>query len=112
MTTRVIKVEISAKYCGHDRSGVDYTANPWETAELFIMLNHELFEAMRKGLVVDPSDVDYVLSNEYTHQHCYYKGGFRMFRARFYRELETTYGIKRLPHGLVFEKEAITYGKS
>jgi hypothetical protein len=77
------------------------SADPSEAAESFVMENHDLVKSIHHGFVVDQSDVDDALQNSFEESLASYKGGYRAFRAAFYRELERWYSVKRSAIGLI-----------
>lgn len=77
-----------------------YNADPSESAESFVIENHDLVTRIKDGLIIDQADVDYALSLQWEEQLASFKGGYRAFRSAFYSELEKWYGIKRSNYGL------------
>ena len=69
-------------------------ASASEAAEGFVMENHSLVQQIERGLIIDPSDVDYALQVSFNKANLTYRGGYRSFRANFYKELEKWYGVK------------------
>lgn len=93
MSNLNINFPISTKFTDGSR------VNVFETTELFVMENPELMAKLNRRVVIDPSDIDYAMAAAFNYLYSY-KGGFRCFKAAFYREL-ATYGYVKRDYGLV-----------